>query len=454
MPGGGSSPYGAVVSAAALLCEPLAFRRNTHSSCKERECSVWRFALISVVVLVVAFPTAAAGQAAAPAGRDIAEAAGLGTARVNTHGETSVRDLDGDGDRDIVLSNHGSAPSELLELVNGGGGERFQLVEDIPFGKRDRHSCAWGNVNSDGRPDLYCSEGGQGSTATDKSNELWVQQPDGSFVDRGEQLGVADPRGRGRDVTFLDVENDGDADLFVGNLPRTDTVVAPNQLYINDGGSFRSAPEYGVNRNLGGNCVTTVDYDRDGFTDLFTCGAVEAKEKPLRLYHNEAGREFRDVTAEVGLAGLDVDDALFENLDGAGRAELVLITEESLEIRRWSGGGYREVVLKRTLGAGRNLAAGDALGSDLDDLYVQQGGERCDGDRPDGERNPDPYTPAPPTSSWRTPAPRTTSALSVGRYHKRGRAPATPSRRSRTSGTGGTRSSSATATAGFPVAGS
>lgn len=252
VPGGGSSPYGAVVSAAALLCEPLAFRRNTHSSCKERECSVWRFALISVVVLVVAFPTAAAGQAAAPAGRDIAEAAGLGTARVNTHGETSVRDLDGDGDRDIVLSNHGSAPSELLELVNGGGGERFQLVEDIPFGKRDRHSCAWGNVNSDGRPDLYCSEGGQGSTATDKSNELWVQQPDGSFVDRGEQLGVADPRGRGRDVTFLDVENDGDADLFVGNLPRTDTVVAPNQLYINDGGSFRSAPEYGVNRNLGG----------------------------------------------------------------------------------------------------------------------------------------------------------------------------------------------------------
>lgn len=353
---------------------------------------LWRFALISTVVLIVAFPTAAAGQAAAPAGRDIAEAAGLGTARVNTHGETPVGDFDADGDRDIVLSNHGSAPSELLVRVNGE--QRFQPVENILFGKRDRHSCASGNVNSGGRPDLYCSEGGEGSTATDKSNELWVQQADGNFVDHGEQLDVADPRGRGRDVVFFDVENDGDSDLFVGNLPRTDAVVAPNRLYINDGGSFRSAPEYGVNRNLGGNCVTTVDYDRDGFTDLFTCGAVEAKDKPLRLYHNEAGGEFRDVTAEVGLAGLDVDDALFENLDGAGRAELVLITEDSLEIRRWSGGGYREVVLKRTLGAGRNLAAGDALGSGLDDLYVQQGGERCDGDRPDGERNPDPYTPA------------------------------------------------------------
>jgi hypothetical protein len=353
----------------------------------------WRLAVISTIVLSTVFPAAASGQPAAPVGRDIAADAGLGTARVLTHGETAVRDFDRDGDRDLVLSNHGAEPSELLVRVNGE--QRFQPVDNIPFGTRDRHSCAWGNVNSDWRPDLYCSEGGQRSTSTSdsKSNELWIQQTDGSFVDQGEQLGVADPLGRGRDVAFFDVDNDGDSDLFVGNLPRNDSVVAPNQLFINDGGTFRNSPEYNVNRNAGGNCVTTVDYDGDGFTDLFTCGAVEVADKPLHLYHNEAGREFRDVTAEVGLAGLDVDDALFENLDGAGRPELVLITEDSLEIRRWGGDDYREVVLERPLDAGRNLAAGDVLGSGLDDLYVLQGGERCDGDRPDGERNPDPYTP-------------------------------------------------------------
>lgn len=149
-----------------------------------------------------------------------------------------------------------------------------------------------------------------------------------------------------------------------------------------------------MNRDAGGNCVLDFDYDQDGFSDLLTCGTVDARDKPLRLYHNEGGRRFEDVTAQVGLDGLDVDDALFANLDGAGRAELVLITEDTLELRRWAAGDYRQVVFRQALQAGGNLAAGDALGNRLDDLYVLQGGERCDGDNPDGETKPDPYTPA------------------------------------------------------------
>lgn len=352
---------------------------------------VWKIVLISAVVLIVALPTAAVGQAAAPAGRDIAADAGLGSDRVLTHGETAVRDFDADGDRDIVLSYHASAPYALLERVDGQ--QRYRRVANIPFGKPDRHSCAWGNANADPRPDLYCSLGGGRGQTTGKSNELWIQQPDGSFVQRAEAFGVADPLGRGRDVTWLDVDNDGDRDLFVGNSQRTDPV-APNQLFINEGDRFRSAPEYGVNRDAGGNCVLDFDYDQDGFSDLLTCGTVEARDKPLRLYHNEGGRRFEDVTAQVGLDGLDVDDAQFANLDGAGRAELVLITEDTLEVRRWAAGDYRQVVFRQALRAGRNLAAGDALGSRLADLYVLQGGERCDGDNPDGETKPDPYTPA------------------------------------------------------------
>lgn len=161
--------------------------------------------LISAVVLIVALPTAAVGQAVAPAGRDIAADAGLGSDRVLTHGETAVRDFDADGDRDIVLSYHASAPYELLERVDGQ--RRYRRVPNIPFGKPDRHSCAWGNANADPRPDLYCSLGGRRGQTTGKSNELWIQQPDGGFVQRAEEFGVADPLGRGRDVTFLDVDN-------------------------------------------------------------------------------------------------------------------------------------------------------------------------------------------------------------------------------------------------------
>jgi hypothetical protein len=171
--------------------------------------------------------------------------------------------------------------------------------------RKDRHGCAWADVNQDGLLDFYCSVGANHGKLTDKANELWMQQPGGGFLNKAAAYGVTDPLGPGRQVTFLDVNHDPFPDLYVTNhAPRPDGQPSPNRLFINqNGASFRDAPEYGVNEELGsvpGNqsCAQAVDYNKDGWGDLFVCGHTG-----LRLYRNNGGVSFTDVTSSVGIIG-------------------------------------------------------------------------------------------------------------------------------------------------------
>ncbi len=79
------------------------------------------------------------------------------------------------------------------------------------FGKTDKHGCAWGDYNNDGRQDMACAIGfGQFS-----KNELWRQNPDGTFTNVARALGIqSNTHGRYRYVTFIDANNDGNQDLY------------------------------------------------------------------------------------------------------------------------------------------------------------------------------------------------------------------------------------------------
>jgi hypothetical protein len=64
--------------------------------------------------------------------------------------------------------------------------------------------------------------------------------------------------------------------------------------------------------------ITAVDYDNDGYYDLFIPDGIEAK-----LFRNRGDGTFEDVTAQAGLAGLDgVTVALFADYDNDGFKDL------------------------------------------------------------------------------------------------------------------------------------
>jgi hypothetical protein len=97
----------------------------------------------------------------------------------------------------------------------------------------------------------------------------------------------------GSGVAFLDYDNDGLLDAFIASGDG-----APSRLYHNEGGGhFRDvSTEMGVTRTGWAQGVCAGDFDNDGYTDLFVTYWGQNT-----LYRNEGGKHFRDVTRESGL---------------------------------------------------------------------------------------------------------------------------------------------------------
>ena len=95
---------------------------------------------------------------------------------------------------------------------------------------------------------------------------------------------------------FVDFDNDGDLDLFVGFRNR------PDRLYRNDDGTFTDvAGEVGLATAEDTRVAAWGDYDGDGHVDVYI-GFPNAGGLTDRIFRNEGdGTAFRDVTAELGV---------------------------------------------------------------------------------------------------------------------------------------------------------
>jgi enediyne biosynthesis protein E4 len=155
------------------------------------------------------------------------------------------------------------------------------------------------------------------------------------FEDVTEEAGVGF-QGYGMGVAVGDYDGDGDLDLYVTNF-------GPNVLYRNNGdGTFTDVTrEAGVDDARWSTSAAFVDFDRDGDLDLFFANYIDftiANNKecfdptgardyctpnayrpvPTRLFRNEGGGRFVDVSAAAGLGatfgnGLGVICADFDN---------------------------------------------------------------------------------------------------------------------------------------------
>lgn len=212
-------------------------------------------------------------------------------------------DYDNDGDPDLFVANWYGQHN--LFYRNDGNGTFVQV--NAPVLARDggySESAAWGDYDNDGWLDLVVC-----NSAGNLKNFLYRNTRDGSFAKVTSGPVVSDLY-HSRNADWIDIDGDGDPDLFIANEEGEH-----ENLYWNDGaGSFTSASLPSLLAN-GGNTASSSweDVDNDGDFDVFLANYGGQKNRLLLNNGNgtfsAAGAPFtEDVSNSFGSAFGDTDN--------------------------------------------------------------------------------------------------------------------------------------------------
>lgn len=190
---------------------------------------------------------------------------------------------------------------------------------------------AVGDINGDDLDDLFI--GG----AAGQSGEILLQHRDGSFVTSDQMALKRDSAYEDTGAVVFDADGDGSNDLLVVSggqeVSGEDPLLTP-RLYLNDGSgrlkrSITGMPPIFVNAS----CAEVADIDNDGDADVFIGGRVIAgsygRDPQSFLLINEGKGSFKDESHRLlgeWTPGM-ISDAHWEDINKDGKVDLLVVGE-------------------------------------------------------------------------------------------------------------------------------
>ncbi len=242
---------------------------------------------------------------------DVAPRLGL-DAIFSEAGGLIVDDFDNDGLFDIVTSNWDFCAPMHFFHNNGDGTFSDRSAQSGLASQVGGLNLIQTDYNNDGCLDILVMRGGW-EVAQRKS--LLRNNCNGTFTDVTAEAGLGEPSAS-QTAVWLDINNDGFVDLYVGNENE------PNQMFLNNGnGTFKDiSRSSGTDLTMFTKAVVAADYDGDGYPDLF----VSNYRGDSVLFHNNHDGTFTDVAPQAGVqASGHGFPAWFFDYDNDGRPDIL-----------------------------------------------------------------------------------------------------------------------------------
>ena len=269
----------------------------------------------------------------------------LGIAQDGLSGGVSIDDFNNDGLLDIFMTSYGMSDQSKL-YTNTGNGFIDTTEEAGLIGIVSGLNCIHADYDNDGYIDIFVLRGAWLGDGGNHPNSLLKNNGDGTFTDVTKSAGLLSFHPT-QTASWADVNNDGYLDLFIGNESK-EKQSHPCELYINqkDGSFIEKSSDYNLSSIEGFiKGVVFGDINNDKWPDLY----ISVMGGKNLLFKNNFGK-FENISETAGVQGPNFSfPTWFWDVNNDGFNDILVASYDTRNLQNVAGDFVKELQGEKVL---------------------------------------------------------------------------------------------------------